>query len=685
MGNTEKTEAQLALGVADARRRIAELETQAQGHQSRIRQLESLNASMKRLSGVFDLAALGKAVEEVARQYAAFDRLGLAVLLADGSMRYLITDEGTPPPRTVRSPGSAMDRAMISRQPVIRQDTLADDRFYVNDRTRASGIRSDAILPLVSGGQTVGALSLASYQTGTYGEDDLELLQPLADQIAVLVDNARLYQERNEAYRELKLIYDQISELVFLVQVRPGDHFRLAFANRAYLETMGLSEKGVAGLRVEEILPKAIADATVQRCREAMRKGGPARYEEHLDLPTGRLTVETTLTPVLNEQDICTHLLWVGRNITERKQAEREAIRLERLHAFEEMAQGVSHNFNNMMVGVLGYAQIIEMQSQDPQAAEHARKITQSAMRAKELVHRLNLSVGRGGLQAPHRVDCLEAAVNEAVAATRPRWKDETESRGIAVEVITRLDRVPAVRATQVELHEILIHLIFNAVDAMPDGGEIDIGIQDAGAFVALTVKDSGIGMDAETQRRIFEPFFTTKQDVGSGLGLSMAYRTVTGWGGRIEVDSASGRGTTFTLLLSVWQGEEKGDAAGDAGALGRLLVVDDEDAVLEVLRLALQAYDVETAAGGEDAVGRFHPGQYDAALIDLGIPGIPGDEVARRIKAIDPRVVTVLITGWDLLDDDPKLLPFDFYISKPFRVADIQSLVKEALASRRG
>jgi len=685
MADTGKTETQLAQEAADARRRMAELEAQACGLQSRIRRLESLNASMKRLSGVFDLAALGKAVEEVVRQYTAFDRLGLAVLLDDGSMRYLITDEGTPPSRTVCAPGSAMDRAIASRRPVIRQDLLAEDRFFVNDATRASGIRSDTILPLVSRNQVVGALSLASYQTGAYGEDDLELLQPLADQIAVLVDNARLYQERNEAYRELRLIYDQISELVVLVQTRPGDHFRFAFANRAYLEAMGLPEKEAAGLRIEEILPKAIAESMIERCREAIRKGAPARYEEYLDLTTGRLAVETTLTPVLNEQDVCTHLLWVGRNITERKQAEREAVRLERLHAFEEMAQGVSHNFNNMMVGVLGYAQVIEMQSQDAQAVEHARKITQSAMRAKQLVHRLNLSVGRGGGQAPHRVGGLEVAVREAVAATRPRWKDEMESRGVVVKVRTRPDRVPAVRATQVELHEILIHLIFNALDAMPDGGEIDIGIRDAGAFVALTVKDSGIGMDAETQRRIFEPFFTTKQDVGSGLGLSMVDRTMTGWGGRIEVDSAPGRGTTFTLLLPVWQGEEKEAAAGDAGLRGRLLVVDDEDTVLEVLSLALRAYNVDTAADGEDAVRRFRPGQYDAVLIDLGIPGIPGDEVARRIKGIDSRVVTVLITGWDLVDEDPKLLPFDFYISKPFRMADIQNLVKEAIASRKG
>ena len=159
-------------------------------------------------------------------------------------------------------------------------------------------------------------------------------------------------------------------------------------------------------------------------------------------------------------------------DLSRREGAELEVVRLERLEALGDMARGVAHNFNNILVGVLGYAQLIEMDSEDPHVVENAREIVASALRAKELVRRMNLSVGRVGDLPLQPVDDLNGIVLDAVEATRPKWVDEASSRGISIAVRTHLGEIPSVTAHTVGLHQILVHLITNAVDAMPEGGQ---------------------------------------------------------------------------------------------------------------------------------------------------------------------------------------------------------------------
>ncbi len=151
----------------------------------------------------------------------------------------------------------------------------------------------------------------------------------------------------------------------------------------------------------------------------------------------------------------------------------------------------------------------------------------------------------------------VNEVVLEAVSVTQSRWKAEPEARGFSFDVVTELEDVPPIGGTQAGLYDILINLLFNAVDALPEGGTITIGTQAIAESVQLTVKDTGIGMDEETQSRVFEPFFTTKSEVGTGLGLSTLYSTATHWGAFIDVESTPGEGTTFTLRFPAWMGPE--------------------------------------------------------------------------------------------------------------------------------
>jgi len=240
------------------------------------------------------------------------------------------------------------------------------------------------------------------------------------------------------------------------------------------------------------------------------------------------------------------------RDITQRKQREQERVCIQRLRAVGELAAGISHNLNNILTVILGPAQILQRKTDDPVVLREAENIITSVERARDLVHRLHLSV-HGEEEDRLQSVPVNEVVQEAVQINRFRWKDEPKSHGIPIEVVTELGDVPPIRGTASRLHEILTNLLFNAVDAMSEGGTITIATQTVEEGVQLTFRDTGIGMDEETRRRVFEPFFTTKQDVGSGLGLSTTYGTVSRWGGHIEVESQPGEGTTFTFFFPVW------------------------------------------------------------------------------------------------------------------------------------
>ena len=244
-------------------------------------------------------------------------------------------------------------------------------------------------------------------------------------------------------------------------------------------------------------------------------------------------------------------------DITERKQVEQGLIALERLRALKEMAQGISHNFNNILAGVFGYAELIRRDSRDSRITSFIEQVIAGALRARDLVQCLRKAIQGINHESVRPVQINEM-VQEVVQATRPCWKDEAADSGLSIDVVTQLEHVPPIRGTQPGLYDILVNLIFNAVDSMTAGGTITIAIKAVAESVQLTVSDTGIGMDETTRRRVFEPFFTTKKDVGSGLGLFTVYGTVTRWGGTIEVESAPEKGSTFTLCLPAWKESAK-------------------------------------------------------------------------------------------------------------------------------
>ena len=218
--------------------------------------------------------------------------------------------------------------------------------------------------------------------------------------------------------------------------------------------------------------------------------------------------------------------------------------------SLREVASGIAHNFNNILAIIAGHAQLMLRQVEDPLAQKRLETIQEAALRAAEMVRRLqSFATPREG-ETFVPVD-LNTVIQDAVAVTRPRW-NEAEAQGLKFEVIADLGELPAIPGNPAELREMVLHLLSNALEAMPEGGQVVITSRPAGSLVELSISDSGVGIPEAIRPRIFAPFFTTKDPRHSGLGLSVVHGVLTRHRGEVEVSSKDGKGTTFTLRLPV-------------------------------------------------------------------------------------------------------------------------------------
>jgi two-component system, cell cycle sensor histidine kinase and response regulator CckA len=471
---------------------------------------------------------------------------------------------------------------------------------------------------------------------------------------------------------------------------------RFIRVSQSLADLLDMSPDGLIGKTDMDIFPGELARQKYDDDLSVIKTGNPLIGKEEMDITKAGKSrwVSTTKFPWCDREGNIRGLFGISRDITEHKKMEQELIHLERLRAVGELSAGVSHNLNNILTNVLGPAQLLKRKTDDPELLREVDDIVTSAVRARDLVHELHLSV-RTGEEEKLKPVSIDLAVQQAVQTARPRWKDEPEARGIAIEMVTHWGGAPLIRGTESGLHDILTNLIFNAVDAMPEGGTIHIRMERVEDQVQIAFSDTGTGMDEATRRRIFEPFFTTKMDIGTGLGLSTVYNRVDHWGGTIEVDSTPGEGTRFTLRFPVWAKEvveEKKKIAIRSSRSGKILIVDDDEAICSLLlRLLGEYHQAEAVTDGRQALERFAPGKYDVVMIDLGMSEMPGNQVAREMMQVDPAASLVLITGWDLtpddqrvtlLADDPRLKLFDFHIQKPFDDLDeVEDVVARAIA----
>jgi signal transduction histidine kinase/ActR/RegA family two-component response regulator len=375
----------------------------------------------------------------------------------------------------------------------------------------------------------------------------------------------------------------------------------------------------------------------------------------------------------------------------------------ERLRALGQMASGIAHDINNAISPVTLYTE--SLLEREPNLSERARgylvTIQQAIEDVADTVTRMREFYRNREPQLVLASIDLNRIVQQAIDLTRARWSDVPQERGIVIDLHTQLaPELPAIMGADAEIRDALTNLIFNAVDAMPEGGTLTLrtlvlpasaGSADTGASVAIEVSDTGIGMDAETRQRCLEPFFTTKGERGTGLGLAMVYGMVQRHSANLEIDTAPGKGATMRLIFAVatpmFVSTMRFPAPLTPHQRLRILIVDDDPLLIKSLRDILEAdgHVVTAADGGQHGIDAFIAAQkrnepFALVITDLGMPYVDGRKVAAALKARSPSTPIIMLTGWGqrLLSDNEIPPHVDRVLSKPPRLHELRTALAE-------
>ena len=394
----------------------------------------------------------------------------------------------------------------------------------------------------------------------------------------------------------------------------------------------------------------------------------------------------------------------------ELRQSQQAAMQQARLKALGQMASGVAHDINNALSPIVMCSDMIRhgKSSLTTDDKAHLDYIKTAGMDIAQIVTRLREFYRPRDEKEPLHSLNLNRLVEQVVGMTRPRWRDIPQSRGLMIEMLTDLEpHLPKLAGNESEIRELLTNLIFNAVDAMPDGGVITIRSRATGPAAAagtgkttrqiiLEIADTGVGMDEATRQRCFEPFFSTKGQRGTGLGLAMVYGVVERHDGKIEIDSLPGKGTTMRLVFPVRKIKASAppELSPDTKPRPlRILCIDDEPLVRDLIRKILQrdGHQAEVADGGQSGIEAFRAAcqcedPFDVVFTDLGMPHVDGREVAAAVKRESPGTHVIMLTGWGVFMQEDGTVPphVDNILGKPPRIDEIRAIL-DSIASRTG
>jgi len=384
----------------------------------------------------------------------------------------------------------------------------------------------------------------------------------------------------------------------------------------------------------------------------------------------------------------------VQKAYDELRRTQQVVVQQERLRALGQMASGVAHDINNALSPIVAYSELLLSAVPDlpENARQYLRTINKSGDDIAHIVARMReFYRRRSDNEQLSRVN-LNQIIEEVIELTRPRWRDVPQREGISIHIEHAFESdLPPLLSDPTELREALFNLIFNAVDALPQGGTINLITRSPPErLIQVEVRDNGVGMDEKTRQHCLEPFFSTKATRGgTGLGLAMVYGMMQRHEGMIEIESAPGRGTCIRLIFPV---REQTAPVADAPASQvnqkrslRILCIDDESQIQELLKNCLTTLDhqVTTAASGKQGVEMFRAAMrkkkpYETVITDLGMPDIDGQQVARTIKAESPGTPVIMMTGWGtIMKDDGELVSgVDAVVGKPPRIRELNDLL---------
>ncbi len=531
-------------------------------------------------------------------------------------------------------------------------------------------IKANLAVPILQGERLIGLLVANECSASRQWQSwETELLQQLAMQLGIAIQQSELYDQVQIELRDRKLAEQKIRQQAALLEiatdailVRDLDH-RIRFWNRGAERLYGWRAEDVMLKNANKILYREIP-LELQTALQTVIEEGEWQGELHKVTKAGKdIVVASRWSLARDAAGEPKAILTVDTDITEKKQLEAQFLRAQRLESLGTLAGGITHDLNNMLTPILASSELLQMRIPKDNALNQKllKMIETSAERGADLVRQV-LSFTRGveGQRTNLSVEHLITEVKQIINQTFPK----------SIKFITNIPAdLWAVSGDATQLHQVLINLSVNARDAMPNGGELNISAINllvdetfvrmnieakVGEYVCINVSDTGSGIPPDVLERIFEPFFTTKEiGKGTGLGLSTAIGIIKSHNGFVTVSSQVGKGTQFKLFLpavfEVAQPRAK-ELEFPKGNGELILIVDDEPSIREITQISLQNYNYKTivASDGIEAIAQYSQHQDEVALVlmDMMMPTMGGATAIRTLQKINSQVKIVAISG---------------------------------------
>jgi PAS domain S-box-containing protein len=518
--------------------------------------------------------------------------------------------------------------------------------------------------------------------------------------------------ERKRLYRELSQMYKNEEELrlkfeTIFKNLGEGIYFQnengiIELVNDEFCKILGYKSPdeliGKPFSQFLEELKELVEDPEeIERIREAVEKRKILKYPE-LKLKNGKV-IERVGVPIYDANGKYIGRVGFARDITEKKQREREVLELQRFELLGQIASGIAHDFNNVLGIIMGMLEIVKFKTQDQNILNYIESALSATQRGSEIAKRL-LQFSKKKIEEFKPISVKELVLDSA------KIIEHTIPKNISLDVKAELDFV--IFGSYGDLQQVILNLALNARDAMPDGGKLLIevlsvdknfverkfGKATSDVYAVISVSDTGVGIKDELKEKIFEPFFTTKEPgKGTGLGLPIVKNIVTLHNGFVDFETAIGKGTTFYVYLPVHIADEKevkinrgGKEMKKIGDGFKALVVEDEESLRIVMRdyLEMLGFKVIEAEDGEEGLKKFKENpDIKIAFIDYGLPKMLGDELINRIHEISKDVKFVLITGFVDLKIRHSLPEGTRFMKKPYNLSSVEEIVNELIGGK--
>jgi PAS domain S-box-containing protein len=552
-------------------------------------------------------------------------------------------------------------------------------------------------VPLKFDNEVVGIITVQSYDNASaYTPKDVKLLEFVSNQIAIGLQRKRAEEALKESKAKLQAVFDGVNDPMYVID----KNYRVVMTNKSLLELKNISQGEAIGNYCYEVYHDRKERCKACAVQKVFETRDIAKVETSFSVPDGSFRFfEVYGYPLFDENGDVYQVLETTRDITDRKLLEEELLQSQKMEAIGTLAGGIAHDFNNLLTGILVNCDLLlDKVSEKATYKENIEEIYRIASSATSLTRQL-LAFGRRQVIQPELIDLNVLVANMGKMLNRVIGED--------IEFETTFSTYSEyIKADPGQIEQVLMNLVVNSRDAMPEGGKLAIKIESVvisegtvskafqvkpGKYVLTSITDTGKGIDKDKLDHIFEPFYTTK-DEGTGLGLSVVYGIVKQHNGFLNVYSEPGKGSTFKVYLPVYTTEQEVKLEKEVrsnelqGSGERILFVEDQNKIRTIICKVLRekGYVVFEAANANEAVNIYNVehGEFDIVVSDVVLPGKSGVELIEELQAQNPKLSILLTSGY--ADEKSRWISIKekgyHFLKKPYTTRELLKVIKEVI-----